>query len=200
MNVLHHLFGSRARTEILSLLILHPGERFYLREIQRRTGQDVNPVKKELDRLQKSGLITSVMDGNRRYVSINPNCGIFPEVKGLILKTVALGDVLRASFSNLKGIQFAFIYGSFAGGQETAKSDIDLFVIGEISGMELQKAIGASKAASGREINVSNFSLQEFLKRARSKDHFVGNVMRRKKIFLIGNNDELGKIVGRGQA
>ncbi len=200
MNVLNHLFGSKARAEILSLLILHPGERFYLREIQRRTGQDVNPVKKELDRLQKSGLISSVMDGNRRYVAINPQCPILPEVKGLILKTVAFGDTLRKSLSKLSGVRFAFIYGSFASGGETARSDIDLFIIGDIAGIELQKAIGASKAASGREINVSNFSLQEFLRRAKSKDHFVSAILQGKKIFIIGNEDELGKITGRAPA
>lgn len=195
MNTLLNLLGSRTRVEILSLLILHPGEKFYLREIERRTGQDVNPIKKELDKLAETGLIISSVDGNRRYVSIDQKCGIYPEIKNLVLKTVALGDTLHAHLKSLEKLEFAFIYGSFAKGEENSKSDIDLFIIGEVDRQAFQRVLSKAKAALGREINSSTFLMGEVRKKNKEKNHFIKEVLESKKIFLIGSEDELRQAV-----
>ncbi|MGE5102576.1 MAG: nucleotidyltransferase domain-containing protein [Deltaproteobacteria bacterium] len=88
----------------------------------------------------------------------------------------------------------AFIFGSIAGGTENAGSDVDLLVIG---GTDFGSVVDASQPAQqqlGREINPKVFSLGEWKAKLRSKDSFVGEIMRQPKIFLIGNEDELAKL------
>lgn len=196
-GVLGRLFGSNTRVEILSLLVLHPGEKFYLREIGRRIGQDVNPIKRELDKLEKMGVVLSAANGNRRYISINERCNIYPEIKSLILKTVALGDTLRERLTGIGDIEYAFIYGSFAKGEERERSDIDLFIVGNADGRRLQEALSRAKASLGREINCSNFLIEELRKRLHKNDPFIKEVMSGKKIFLIGEEDGLRRSLRR---
>jgi predicted nucleotidyltransferase len=183
--------------EILSLLVLHPGEKFYLREIGRRTGLDVNPIKKELDNLENMGIVSSTVNGNRRYISVNEKCGIYPEIKNLVFKTVALGNTLRSHLTDLKGVKDAFIYGSFAKNTEVRNSDIDLFIIGDVNGRDLQAVVSKAKASIGREINSSNFQIEEIRKRLKNNDHFIKDVMSGKKIFLIGKEDDLRRSLRR---
>lgn len=196
-SALDQLFGSKTRVEVLSLFVLHPKEKFYLREIERRTGQDISPIKKELDRLEKMGLVLSTTDGNRRYVTMNEKCEIYSEIKNLILKTVALGDTLKKHLKYLEGIEVAFIYGSFAKGNEHEKSDIDLFVVWNVPGIKLQSVLSKAKASVGREINCSNFMRGEIQKRMTQKDPFIKEVLDGKKIFLIGSEDDFKKTFGR---
>ena len=195
--MLDQLFGSRTRAEIFSLLVLHPGEKFYLREIERRIGQDVNPVKKELDKLEKLGIVLSTHDGNRRYVAINEKNNIVPEIKNIILKTVALGDTLRSQLTDLADIEYAFIYGSFAKGGERQKSDIDLFIVGDVNGRNLQSVLNKARVSIGREINSSNFLMEELRSRIKKGDHFIKDVLSGKKVFLVGNEDDFRKAIRR---
>lgn len=190
MSVLNQLFGSKTRVDVLTLLLLHPGQKFYLREIERRIGQDVNPIKRELDRLERMGIVLSAADGNRRYISINEKCNIYPEIKSLVLKTAAFGDTLRDRLAGAGNIEYAFIYGSFAKGEEHGKSDIDLFIVGNVDGRRLQAALSQAKGALGREINCSNFLMDEVRRRMKKNEPFIKDVMRGKKIFLVG--EEVG--------
>ena len=55
--MLSHLLGSKARVKILKLFLLNPEEKFYIRQISRDLGLQVNSVRRELDNLEKFGLL-----------------------------------------------------------------------------------------------------------------------------------------------
>jgi hypothetical protein len=60
---------------------------------------------------------------NKHYQA-NASAPIFEELRGLVLKTSGLVDVLRAALAPLAAeIDQAFVYGSVAKGKDTAKSD-----------------------------------------------------------------------------
>jgi len=91
-------------------------------------------------------------------------------------------------------IDFAFIFGSFANGEEKSTSDIDLFIIGEIGLRELSKQLKEPVKILGREINPHVMDAKEFVKRKINQENFVTRVLEAKKIMIIGNEDELRKL------
>jgi len=195
--VLQELFSSQARVAILGLFLLNPSDRFYMREVATRSSQPIRAVQRELARLEAAGLLSHTIDGNRKYYQINKNCPIFPELKAIFLKTFALGDILRQHLSRVKkDIIVAFIYGSYAKAQETATSDIDLFVVGDITASELSKALSPAKEGLGREINAVAMPPQELKAKVRAQNHFALNVLSEPKLFLVGDNDDIESITG----
>jgi predicted nucleotidyltransferase len=195
-ELLEGIFASRTRARLIAAFTLRPGERLYLREVARLIKADVRAVKVELDRLERLGFLKSEASGNRRYMKVNQAFPLYTELKAMAIKTVGLGDSLRAALKQLPGIRFAFVYGSIAKGQETAESDLDLFIVGKVSGPLLHKALSGAKAAVRREINTSRFTLDEVHNRLKKGDSFIKDVLNGQKIFIIGAEDEFTRVLG----
>jgi len=197
--VLNELFSSQARVAILNLFLANPENRFYMREIASLTHQAVRAVQRELPKLEAIGLLEHTVDGNRKYYQVNKDCPIFPELKSIFLKTVGLGDALRGYLDQAEGaIRVAFIYGSYARGEESTTSDIDLFVIGSITAKELSRSLAPVQSELRRQINPVVMGRQEFQDKVAAKNHFVISLLGEPKIFLMGNEDELDRLVERG--
>ena len=187
--MLKALFSSETRVKILSLFITNPQNRYYLRGIIKLINAPMRAVQRELLRLEGIDLLTKKVEGNRIYYQINADHLLFPDLKYIILKTVGFGETLRASLAKEKGIEAAFIYGSYAEGRENAKSDVDLFVIGDISGKRLQTLLRKKTKTYGRAVNPVIYSLAEYKKKITG--HFISSVLKRPKIMLKGNLDAI---------
>lgn len=199
--MLNELFSSQARVAILKLFLLSPENRFYLREIASLTGQPVRAVQRELPKLEAIGLLEHTVDGNRKYYHVNTDCPIFQELKSIFLKTVGLGDALRDYLDKAKGtIHVAYIYGSYARGEETTTSDVDLFLVGSITARELSAVLATAKSELGREINPVLMTQEEFTAKVASKNHFVLSVLEEPKTFLVGNVEDLEALADPRQA
>ena len=199
--ILAALFTSRARMAILSLLLLNPTERRYLREVASLTQQPVQAAQRELARLEGAGLLTATTEGNRKYYQANRECPVFPEIKALLVKTVGLGDLFRQYLQGNRGsIQLAFLFGSYARGAERSTSDIDLVVIGRITGRQLARLLAPVRETSGREVNTVCMTPAELRAKARQGNPFLVEIQRGPKIFLIGGEHELGRLVSSGKA
>ena len=192
--MLTNLFKSKIRIELLNMFFSNPDRDFYVREIEKTTGEDYRNISRELRNLEEIGLLKNRKEGNLKYFTLNKKFLLFEELKSIFLKTRGAAAVLKEVLSKLAGIDFALIYGSVASGKDTAKSDIDLMVIGEISLEELLKLIAGTEDVLGREVNPSLFDLVEIIKRMKEKDPFIMNVMNEPRIMLIGEDDELRKI------
>lgn len=188
-SVLKILFSSDTRIKILSLLITNPHNRYYLREIIKLCDAPLRAVQRELSKLESAGLLIKTIDGNRVYFQTNQKHFIFPELKNLIFKTVGFGDTLRNPLLREKEIEVAFIYGSYAENKETAGSDVDLFVIGTISGKKLQSLLRKTIQASGRQINPVIYTPAEY--RNKKTGHFISSILKKPKIVLKGNPDAI---------
>ncbi|OGK11384.1 MAG: toxin-antitoxin system toxin subunit [Candidatus Riflebacteria bacterium GWC2_50_8] len=193
MTMLSEFLSSRARAEILRILFGTEPAEVHLREIQRQAGMAIGTIRQETARLEKLGLIQSRISGNRSYFSANRRNPLYAPVHELVLKTTGLADVL-AKHIHKDGIEFAFVFGSFASGEETPESDIDLFVIGKTGLRALSPQLSEPARILGREINPHVMDLQEFMKRKASGEHFVVRVFESKKIMIIGNEDDLIKL------
>jgi len=188
------LFGY-TRSAVLSMLYGHADRVFYLRQLVRAVGAGHGAVQRELKRLTDMGLIVRRSQGNQVLFQANAQSPIFPEIKSLITKTVGIHGVIRSSLASLgTEIRIAFIYGSVARQQERANSDIDLMVLGNAPFGEVVSALGPAQRELGREINPTVFAVDEFRSKLASGNHFLRSVMREKKLFVLGTENELAKL------
>jgi len=188
------LFGQTRRV-ILSLLYGHPDETYYLRQLARSTGSGLGAVQREIKRLTESGIVRRTVRGRQVFYQANPDCPLFAELKSLVVKTTGVADVLRTALAPLaRRIQLAFVYGSIARLEQKSASDVDLMVVGDVSFGDIVSALAAAQETLAREINPTVYSLAEFKAKLKAGHHFLTSVVRREKIFLIGDENELARL------
>ena len=186
----------KTKRKILSLMLLHPDERFYLRDISRKINVSQGTLHRDLKPLVRDGILISESRGNQAYYSINKNCPIYNELRGIIIKTFGVVNILEKSLELYKNeIDFAFIYGSLAKGEDTGRSDIDLFVIGHADYTELSDSLLSRENELGRPVNMFLLNPSEFKLKIKEKNHFVTRVLKSEKIFLRGFEDDIKRLV-----
>lgn len=192
---LEQLLGSRLRAKLLGWLLSHPGERYFVRQLAGLLGEDSTNLSRELSRLENLGIVSGTREGQQKYFQADQSSPIYPELRGLVLKTAGASEVLRGALQPLaRRISVAFLFGSVAQGSETAASDVDLFVIGDLGLRELVEAVSPLQNQLGREVNPTVYSPAEFRDKVTRGHHFLKAVLQRPKIFLIGDPRELERL------
>ncbi len=192
--MLEKLLGSEARVKILNLFLLNAGSEYYLREIAQRTGLAVRSVQRTAKDLTDIGILHRERRGNSVYFRLNGGNPIVPDLKAIFLKTIGLGDQVRECLTGESKIDAAFIYGSVAKGDETATSDIDLAMIGDLPPQTLTGLLEDLERVTGRDVNATVFTRAEWKARIESGEHFVTTLLREPKIMLLGLDAELGAL------
>lgn len=187
--MLSELFTSNSRAEIMRILFNGLAEEHYLRDIEKLSHVKVNSLQKEVKHLSSLDLLKARKDGNRIYYSANIEHPLYPDLVSIVEKTVGIFAELKRSLNDSR-IHCAFAFGSFAKRAEKASSDIDLVVIGDIGMRGVSKLLSGLQEKVGREVNPHVFTVEEFKKRLKSKDHFISNVLKEEIKVLIGNIDE----------
>ena len=188
------LFG-QTRRAILALLYGHPDEAYYLRQLVRSGGLGLGAVQREVKRLAEAGILRRTVRGHQVYYQANPECPVFAELKGLVVKTAGAADVLRDALASLTSqIKVAFIYGSVARFKQRSASDVDLMVVGDVSFGDVVSALAAAQETLGREINPTVYSPTEFKSKLKARHHFLSSVLRNEKVFVIGDEHELARM------
>jgi len=184
---LEKIFGSRIRAKVLAWFYMHPDESYFVRQIANILKEDSTNLSRELSSLEKVGILSSVRQGNLKYFQASKNCSFFNELKGLVLKTIGVIGELKSSLEKFPEIKFAFIYGSYAKGEEKADSDVDLMIIGDVDLGKLDSLISIIEKKLGRTVNYVTYDYKEFLTKKKKKDGFIMDVLSDKKIMLVGN-------------
>lgn len=193
------LFGAYRRA-VLARLLLRPDESVYVRELAREIGKPAGTLLRELNALAEAGLLARQRVGNQVRFRADPSSAIFEDLRNLLKKTVGIADVLREALAPLAArVSVAFVYGSIASGDERARSDVDLMVVGQVSFEAVVTALAPAQEALRREVNPVVFPALEFRKKA-PKDPFLKNVLAGAKIFIVGSEDDLGKPVAHRKA
>jgi predicted nucleotidyltransferase len=188
---IYKIFNSKARRALFLLYFTNTENAYYLRELERMLNMPVSIIRKELMRLEADRIFLSEKRGNLLYYLLNKDYSLFEELKSIVRKTIGVEALLKNAVSEIQGIKTAFIYGSFAAGQEKAASDIDFLVIGRVNEDELAMKISALERSIKREINYTLFSREEFKKKRKEKDSFITDILVNKKIMLKGQENEL---------
>jgi predicted nucleotidyltransferase len=193
------LMGSRLRAKVLGWLFSHPDERFFVRQLTILVKEDSTNVSRELARLEKTGILVSTTEGKQKYYQANRHNPVFNELHGLILKTVGVADIIRGALeSRITDIRLSFVFGSVADKTENRLSDIDLLVVGNITFGEIVDLLSPAEETLNRELNPVVYSLPEFNRRLSENRHFISNILSGDKIFIVGDENELKSLVGKG--
>lgn len=193
--------GSKLRAKVLGWLFSHPDERYFVRQLTGLVKEDSTNVSRELARLEKAGILVSNTEGKHKYYQANRQSPLFNELHGLILKTVGVADVIKKALEpRMADIKLAFIFGSVAKRAENRFSDIDLLVVGDITFGEVVDLISIAEGALNRELNPVVYTLTEFNKRVSENHYFISDILSGDKIFVVGDENELKALVGRGLA
>lgn len=184
---------SKVQQRVLGVLFQNPDRSYYANEVIALAGSGTGAVQRELARLESAGLVTVKYVGKQKHFQANAAAPVFAELRGLVLKTTGLVDVLRDVLAELiPQIKVAFVYGSVAKGQDTAQSDVDLMVVSDtLSYAELFAALEEAANRLGRPINPSIYSLREFNKRVKADNTFIKRVLSQPKLWVRGELNDL---------
>ncbi|MBP7768226.1 hypothetical protein KA082_00125 [Candidatus Woesebacteria bacterium] len=190
MNSLQDFIISQARVKMLELFFTNVDEMFYVREITRRTKEEINAVRRELERLLGVGLLKSEERGNRLYYSLNHKYIYFQELQQMIAKDTGLGLKLRKLRRKMGTISFIMFSGKFVKRKQSSQGEVDILIIGDVVLAEVDACIKEEEQVLGREINYAVFSDDEFAFRKQRRDPFIMDVLYGTRIMVIGDEDE----------
>lgn len=184
---------SKVRQRVLAVLFGTPDRSFYANEVIALARSGTGAVQRELAGLAAAGLLTIHKQGNQKHYQANAAAHVFAELRGLVLKTMGLADVLLAALMPLAGqIDAAFVYGSVAKQQDTAQSDIDVLIVSPSLGYaDVFGALEAASTTLGRTVSPTLYTPAELNKRLARNNAFVARVLQQPKIWLLGNENAL---------
>jgi predicted nucleotidyltransferase len=195
MDSLGNLLFGQTRGRVLALLYGMPDQAFFVRQIARQIGTSVGSVQRELETLSQAGLIERTTTGMQVFYQASRNNPVFAEIHSLVAKTSGIFQQLRFALMPLAArITVALVYGSLARGDENAQSDVDLLIIGDVTLDEILVQLTPLEPVLGRPINPTIYSRKEFVSKRKAGNHFLNGLVQNKKVFLIGDEDEFGKM------
>jgi predicted transcriptional regulator with HTH domain len=180
-NTLTSLFSSAIRAEVLALLLNNPEERFYVREIATLLRKNPSGVKRELDNLEKVGILTSNRVANLKYFQAEKKSPLFSELKNLIAKSLGIHGALKALLKT-SNIKLAFIYGPYAESQDSDSVNLFLVGVNSLSG----ESISDVEGKFGKKVNITALDETEFKHRKEGGDTELEKLLSGNKIMLMG--------------
>ena len=191
MNLSAAIFTD-SQSRLYSWLFGQPERAYHLNELRRLTGLGSASLQRELKRLATAGLVDAQAVGNLRRFQANPQSPVYAELVALTRKTLGTVPVLRDALQPLQpNLLSAWVYGSVAKQTDTARSDIDVMLVGDnlLLGQVLA-ALEPAEAQLGRKINPNCYSPQEFERRRLEPDSFINRVLSQPTLSLIGDVHE----------
>lgn len=192
---LSSIFPSPAMARLVIYFLVHPGGRFHLRELKRRTGLSSASLQNELRRLTALGALRREEEGARTYYLADEE---HPSWHAWIMLLRASGDpaeILRAALADAEGIEGAFIFGSTARGDTRPDSDVDLFLIGSD---EARRDIGGLLLDAGfllgTELDVIGADEELLAERIRSRHWFLRRVIAEPKQWVRGGPEMFSRL------
>jgi prevent-host-death family protein len=188
-TALTRLFGSKAMRSMMTVFVREPDARVYQRQIAREAGVGLRSAQIALDRLENLGFVESERDGNRRYYHAVRSAR-FEDLRQLLSRELGIVGVIARHLRPLESsVEWAFVFGSAASGEDQAGSDIDLLVVGDVSDDDLVTPIAEAQRELAREIEVVSYRQDEFERKRTAGNHFVRSVLAQPRLDVIGGGE-----------
>lgn len=193
--MLEHLFGSKTRTKLLTLFLHNPEKIYYVRELTRMIDTQINAVRRELDNLQKIGMVresempaASGKPGVRRkYYGMNPTFPLMHEIRTLMMKSHLLMERrLDQELAGLGDVKYAAMMGTFIGANN---APVDLFLVGNVRSDKASKFVKQLEQELGFEVNFTCLETQDFIYRKDVGDRFLLSILESPKNVVINTID-----------
>lgn len=193
--MLEDIIISKVRVKLLTLFLQNPGKIFHVREITRRIEEEINAVRRELERMEKASMVASEWRQNRRYYTFRKDYPLFPELSALVAKSIGLGSNIIKNRAKIGKIKYACMSMAFAKGMPSNASDVNLLLVGNVVLPELTLLVKEEELRRNQEINYTAMTEEEFLFRKRKRDPFLVSILEKPRLMLIGNEEEMLKAI-----
>jgi predicted nucleotidyltransferase len=184
---------SRVQLRVLGILFGQPNQSFQITEVIRLAGSGRGAVQRELEKLAAAGILTAKAVKRSKTYQANNDAPIFEELHSIIQKTVGLREPLRRALNRHKSkIVFAFVFGSIAKGRDTAKSDIDLMIVGhDLTYNEIYSSLQSAERSLLRPVNPSIMSVAEWKRKLVDGNSFLTKIVQQPKFFVLGSENDV---------
>lgn len=185
------LITSKSRTKLLNVILANPSEMYHVREFVRRTGDEINAVRRELLFLEKQGILVKEPRSNRVYYSLSKNYPFYFDLLRLAVKTVGLGNEILKNRAKIGKIKYAMFSGKFARRLKKESNDVDFLIVGMVVLPELALLIREEEKRLNIEINYTVMSEEEFSFRKKKRDPFILSILAGSRVMLIGDEESM---------
>jgi hypothetical protein len=192
MAILADIITSKVRIKILELFFSNISEMYHVRGVVRAIKEEINAVRRELDKLEKGGILKKEARGNRIYYWPRTDYPFYGDLLSIVSKTTGLGAELIANRSKIGKLNFVMFSGRFAR-RKTRKrdDDVDILVVGEVVLPELATLIRKEESKRTKEINYTVMTREEYDFRKKRRDPFLSGILSGGRVMIIGDEEDL---------
>ncbi len=192
MADLGDIITSKVRVKILDLFFSDLTEMYHVRGIVREVKEEINAVRRELDRFEKAGILKKEPRGNRVYYFIRRDYPLYADLLEITAKTTGLGKTFIENKNKIGKLGFVMFSGKFVRRKQRRNDEgVDILVVGEVVMPELAAIIRAEESKMGREINYTVMSREELDFRKKRRDPFLQSIFMDSRVMIIGDEEEL---------
>jgi len=186
------IITSKVRIKVLELFMSNLGEMYHVRGIVRETKEEINAVRRELEKLEGAGILKKEPRGNRVYYWVRTDYPFFGDLIAIASKTTGLGRTIIDARAKIGKVIYVMFSGRFVRGKPRKREeDVDILVVGDIVLPELATLIRTEESKRGKEINYTVMSRDEFEFRKKRRDPFLLGILAGSRTMIIGDEEEL---------
>lgn len=190
--MLKDLFISKTRVKLLEIFLSDPTQMYHVRDLVRRTGEEINAVRRELLRMETVGMVKKEPRGNRLYYWFRHDYIFYSDLLSMVAKTVGLGAAIIKNRSRLGTIHAAVVSGRFARRMPRKDQDeVDLLVVGSLALPELAGLVRAEETKRDQPINYTPMTVEELRFRRTRRDPFLLEILTQSRVMVIGSDTDL---------
>ena len=192
MAQLKDIITSKVRIKILNLFLSDINEMYHVRGVVRETKEEINAVRRELDRLETAGLLKKESRGNRLYYWVRTDYPSFGDLLSMVAKSTGLGLELIDNKSKVGKINYIMFSGRFVRRKEGKRDDdVDILIVGDVVLPELAAIVRKEETRREKEINYTVMSREEFDFRKKRRDPFLLGILAGSRVMIIGDEEDL---------
>lgn len=189
--MLKDLIISKVRVKLLEIFFIHPDEIYHVRDLVRKTGEEINAVRRELAHMEAAGMVKKEPRGNRLYYWFNKNYLFYPELSRIIAKTTGLGAEIIKNRNKIGRLNFVMFSGKSVQKAQRKPNEVDILIVGEVVMPEVAALIKAEEGKIQKELNYTVMTPEEFQFRKRRRDPFLIEVLSGSRVMIIGDEQDL---------
>lgn len=188
------IFVSQTRIKLINILFYKPDEIYFVRQLVRLTGEEINSVRRELENLKKAGIVEFEWRSNKLFYWANKTSPLFYDLLVLANKNSGLGLKLQNKNESLGNIKLVLYNYKFAVNDHRNPDQIDLIIVGDVSLKEVATFLDQEEEERGHEINYMVMDKSEFQLRKQKRDQFIVDFFLNCPVVIIGSSSEIANI------
>ena len=175
------LFSSQTRLKLLSTFLLHPDQEYFIRELTRLLGEQINSIRRELENLRRIGLVKARHKNRKKYYRVEKEFSLYTDLRNIFSKEIQAESPIVAGLKKLPHVGLIVLAGSFTG----TESKVDLLVVGSVKKEVIEALL--LQDPNLKNVKYSIFSEADFLYRLSLKDRFIREILNDPRHLIVHN-------------